>query len=365
MSDWEVILGHAAAALEFRPEKSVHCCVTSPPYWGQRDYQADGQIGLEETPEQFTQAIVEVFRAVRRVLRDDGTLWVVLGDSYAGSGRGGYAGGGTTLTGMLNGPDQSRIAKKKMTTSRRRDKAEVPRSDVRVQGCKVKDLVGIPWRVAFALQADGWYLRSEIIWAKPNALPESVTDRPTKSHEQIFLLSKKPRYYYDAKAIEEPCTDSSIERMSQPTFDEQAGSDAAHGGTKTMKPVLKRSGNKERKPATERGCPNDGVCGNVPWEGSTRNKRSVWTVGPQMYRDPLGVRHFAMYPEKLIEPCILAGCPAGGTVLDPFSGSGTTGVVAIRHGRRYLGVELNPDNVAMSERRLQAECPLFTRKAGA
>lgn len=268
----------------------VQCCVTSPPYFGLRDYGHAGQIGLESTPDEYIAKLVEVFRQVRRVLADDGTLWLNLGDSYG-----------------------------------------------------AKQLIGIPWRVAFALQADGWYLRSDIIWHKPNPMPESVTDRPTKAHEYLFLLSKSERYHYDAAAIAEPAESLGL----------NGGAYAPPG----MPPSSNaRSGNKARKHATDRGCPNDGVSGSVPWEGSTRNRRTVWTVATQ----PFSGAHFATFPPALIEPCILAGCPAGGTVLDPFGGAGTTGLVADRLQRNALLVELNPEYADMAERRIHDDAPLFS-----
>jgi DNA modification methylase len=341
MTSHRIIQGDCIEGLRTLPDASVHCCVTSPPYWGLRDYGHDGQIGLESTPEAYVARMVEVFREVRRALREDGTCWVNLGDSYAG-------GGGFCPTAPSN------IAGAKQTTQGSKPGGIKPQGII-----KAKDLVGIPWRVAFALQADGWWLRQDIIWAKPNPMPESVRDRCTKAHEYVFLLTKSERYYYDAEAISEPVSASSISRVSQATWEGQQGSDRVPGKTNgPMKAVLKRSGNKSRKPATERDCPRDGVCGSVPWEGTTRNKRSVWTVTTRPYKGA----HFATMPPALVEPCILAGCPEGGTVLDPFAGSGTTLAVAAELGRSGIGCELNPEYIELANQRIaksKAKMPLF------
>lgn len=264
---------------------SVDCVVTSPPYWGLRDYGDPQQIGLESTPDAYVAQLVAVFREVRRVLADDGTVWLNLGDSYVANGSGQVP----------------------QTKSHKGSGYAGPNRDGET-GLLAKNLVGIPWRVAFALQADGWYLRSDIIWSKPNPMPESVTDRPTKAHEYIFLLAKAARYYYDAAAIAE---------ANAWTHNRFGNKDAA------ARRVGKLTGNM-RDDADEYA------------ERSSRNKRSVWHVGTQPYPDA----HFATFPEALIEPCILAGCPVGGRVLDPFIGSGTTGAVAERLGRRWVGVDL-------------------------
>lgn len=322
------------------PDCSVNCCVTSPPYYGLRDYGVDGQIGLEETPELYVQKMTEVFREVRRVLKDDGTMWLNLGDSYAGSGKGMNSDGTHSKGGKQDTNKGTTIGNL--------------RGAIVTNELKPKDLIGIPWLVAFALRADGWYLRQDIIWHKPNPMPESVTDRCTKAHEYIFLLSKSARYYYDAEAIRQPVADATIQRMSQ-QVEYQVGSDRVPGKTNgNMKAVLKGrgSGNKERKPGTARGCPEgtgSNVCGSVPWKWEeTRNKRSVWTVTTK----PFSEAHFATFPEDLIVPCIKAGCPEGGVVLDPFMGAGTTAVVAIKLMRRFIGFELNPDYCEMAERRI-------------
>ena len=362
-----ILIGDVRERLKELPDQSVNCCVTSPPYWGLRDYgtaswkdgdaecdhapdkrgsrfatpvsgkqgsntgsgsasrrdcdcgavRIDDQIGLETTPQEFVDSMVAVFREVKRVLRDDGTLWLNLGDSYGGSGKG-RNGDGTM--GILNstkqrsnvgshdgaipstkrGFNQRYFGKEFDTDKQGADEGHVDRRGL-VYDVKPKDLVGIPWRVAFALQADGWYLRQDIIWAKPNPMPESVTDRCTKSHEYIFLLSKSPKYYFDHNAIKEPAIVAIKE---------------------------------------------------------TRNKRDVWTVSTKPFKGA----HFATFPPDLIEPCILAGCPEGGTVLDPFFGAGTTGLVAQRHNRNWIGCELNPEYAAIATTRIESEANLFTKQ---
>jgi DNA modification methylase len=273
--------GDCLEVLRTLPAASVQCCVTSPPYFGLRDYGHGGQIGLEPTPDEYVAKLTNVFRWVRRALVDDGTLWLNLGDSYASNG---------------NGSSPSATSK---LGSKYRDGC--PYVETRVpEGLKQKDMMGIPWRVAFALQADGWYLRSDIIWHKPNSMPESVTDRPTRAHEYLFLLAKSRRYYYDAAAISEPVTGHRAE---------------------------------------------DGL----------RNRRSVWTVTTQQFSGA----HFATFPPDLIEPCIKAGCPVGGTVLDPFGGAGTTGLVADRLQRNALLIELNPEYAEMARNRIINDAPLF------
>ena len=294
---------------------SAQTCVTSPPYFGLRDYGHESQIGLERTPDEYVAALVAAFRDVRRVLADDGTLWLNLGDSYANDGKwGGHSSGKHACGGLEHQP----IGRNKRYT-----------------GLKPKDLVGIPWRVAFALQADGWWLRSDIIWHKPNPMPESVTDRPTKAHEYLFLLTKAERYYYDAKAIAEPAT-----FPDGPNAPDKIKPPYGQGYTR-------RSGNTKRKMGDERGRPGSHLGGSIPWEGATRNKRSVWTVSTRPYKGA----HFATFPPDLIRPCILAGAPVGGVVLDPFGGSGTTGMVAKEHGRRAVLIEAKPDYCALSRDR--------------
>lgn len=287
-----IIQGDCLQTLKTLPDQSVHCCVTGPPYFGLRDYGHGGQIGLEQTPDEFVRKLVEVFREVRRVLRDDGTLWMNLGDSYAAE-RGGTHQPAETLAGGVGGKtlDGARV-------NRGRADSYNPSRNAKAIGLKHKDLIGIPWRVAFALQADGWFLRQDIIWFKPNPMPESVADRCTKAHEYIFLLAKSERYYYNQQVLREPCVTDAF---------------------------------------------------------SLRNKRSVWTVTT---KSP-GVDHHATYPMDLITPCILAGCPEGGVVLDPFMGSGTTAIAAAMNQRKYLGCELNPRYVEIAEKRLQDECGLL------
>lgn len=291
-----ILIGDVRQRLSELPDNSVQCVVTSPPYWGLRDYGHAGQIGLEQTPEEYVAEMVAVFHEVHRVLKDDGTLWLNLGDSYAGNtsraSNNGRAGFGNKREGVFT-------------------KTGV--------GLKTKDLVGIPWRVAFALQADGWYLRQDIIWHKPNPLPESVRDRCTKSHEYLFMLSKSSRYFYDTKAIREKAVTGSWEKM--PPI----------GGVKHVD-----------------GNDNNTYSGNQPSLDGKRNKRSVWTIPTRPFKGA----HFAVMPEALVEPCILAGSKQGDLILDPFLGSGTVAVVAQRHARRWVGCELNPEYVNIIEQRV-------------
>lgn len=287
---------------------SVNCCVTSPPYWGLRDYGHDDQIGLERTPADYINTMVEVFRAVRRVLRDDGTLWLNLGDTY--NAYNGGAGPGSKLS-----KAQTEQRPKLSTGYGLQDKSLKP-----------KDLIGIPWRVALALQADGWWLRQDIIWHKPNPMPESVTDRCTKSHEYIFLLSKSERYYYDHGAIMTPHKEESLERWKA-------------GGEETDNTKYDKE-----KPNTSVGNLRNG---SNPLGKTGANKRSVWTVNTKPYPQA----HFATFPPELITPCIMAGCPEGGTVLDPFTGSGTTAEVAQRNGCKFVGCELNPEYIELIKSR--------------
>ncbi len=307
--------GDALAVLRTMESESVNCCVTSPPYFGLRDYGVDGQIGLEPTPEKFIAKLVEVFREVRRVLKDDGTLWVNIGDSYAGSRP--SPGRNDTDKTYRN---ENAPAKIKNNFGKQPQCATCGRFSRWIDGdwfCdhspknyKSKDLIGIPWMLAFALRADGWYLRSEIIWHKPNPMPESVTDRPTKAHEQIFLLSKSASYWYDADAI--------AEQSVYPGDNRAARTDTR----KALEAFCKDNGSRQRT-------------GNPT--GETRNRRSVWSIASS----PYAAAHFATYPPELIKPCILAGCPSGGVVLDPFGGSGTTAQVANKFGRRAILIELN------------------------
>lgn len=307
-----VIQGDCVETLRGMADQSVHCCVTSPPYFGLRDYGHDGQIGLEPTPDQFVAKLVEVFREVRRVLRDDGTLWLNLGDSYA-------ANRGYQVPSTKGGPKHSD------SQSAGGKGSSVP------DGLKPKDLIGIPWRVAFALQADGWYLRQDIIWHKPNPMPESVRDRCTKAHEYVFLLSKSERYYFDAEAMQEEAT-------GRPPGNKKP--------TKGGRVYQEAEGEHHRTAANLH---NIGA-------RETRNRRSVWTVTTKPYKGA----HFATFPPDLIEPCVLAGCTVGGTVLDPFGGAGTTGLVASRHQRNAILCELNPAYVEIARKRIAAAADLFT-----
>lgn len=327
-----ILIGDCRQRLSELPDQSVHCCVTSPPYFGLRDYGHSGQMGLEPTPDEFVAGMVAVFQEVHRVLRDDGTLWLNIGDSYSAGGRGNDT------------PKQK---------SNKGTGIGVVSQPWRVPGYGPKQLLGIPWRLAFALQADGWILRQDIIWSKPNPMPESVRDRCTKAHEYLFLLSKGPRYYYDADAIAEPVAPSTVTRLQQ-DLDAQVGSTRAHGGgSKVMKPKPPRfGGSKYGNSADPK---HQTKSGNAYEGGGARNRRSVWEVATQPFREA----HFATYPPALIEPCILAGCPAGGTVLDPFFGAGTTGLVADRLQRNCIGIELNPEYAGIAERRIIGEAGMF------
>jgi DNA modification methylase len=312
----KIIKGDCREVLRTLPDESVHCVVTSPPYFGLRDYGVDGQIGLEPSPEAFTAELVAVFSELRRVLRKDGTAWLNLGDSYAAQ-RGGTAMPAETLAGGISG-------KGELAAHRGHGSIHAHRNAGKL-GLKHKDLIGIPWRVAFALQADGWYLRQDIIWSKPNPMPESVQDRCTKSHEYLFLLSKSQRYHYDADSIRQ-----------QPS-----------GRTDPIRSF----GNVPDRNDEGHSFALDALKG--------ANRRSVWEVSTQ----PFSEAHFATFPPALIEPCILAGCPKGGTVLDPFGGAGTTGLVADRLGRDAILIELNPEYAAMAERRIQNDAGMFASVA--
>ena len=275
----KILRGDNRETLKTLKDKSINTVVTSPPYWGLRDYGVDNQLGLEKTPEEYVNNLVDVFREIKRILRDDGTVWLNLGDSYSSGGR------RTTTNQSLRGDKDYGVTRPAPS-----------------EGIKPKDLIGIPWRVAFALQQDGWYLRQDIIWHKPNPMPESVRDRCTKAHEYIFLLSKNVKYYYDHEVIKEDCIT------------------------------------------------NDNY--------TKKNKRSVWTVTTKPFKGA----HFATFPMDLIEPCILAGCPEGGTVLDPFGGAGTTAVVSNKHNRNAILCELNEEYIEIAEKRLEPDLPLFSGK---
>lgn len=311
-----ILRGDCLTILKTMDAESVHCCVTSPPYWGLRDYGMRGQLGLEDTPDGYVRQMVTVFDEVKRVLKQEGTLWLVLGDCYS-SGN----------SGLLRRDNKGGVwTSEKGEYMQPSSKANPSR---RPHGMKSKDLLGIPWRVAFALQAAGWYLRSDIIWHKPNPMPESVTDRPTKAHEYVFLLAKSKEYFYDGDAVREPASESSGWAKQRAL------------GCNTWK----YNETKERIRQSGQGIdPSRGF--GVP---GFRNRRTVWTVATVPFKGA----HFATFPPKLIEPCILAGCPEGGTVLDPFFGAGTTGLVAIQHGREFIGVEINPKYADMAEERLR------------
>lgn len=319
------IQGDVFEKLKEMPSESVDCVITSPPYWGLRDYGVEGQLGLEKTPEEYVAKMVEIFHEVARVLKKTGTLWLNLGDSYAGSGRGRDADGtwnpgkGGSKQETNHGAIVGRNVNAKSLSKNLISEGAIGNAWVKPPaGYKAKDLIGIPWRVAFALQADGWYLRQDIIWAKPNPMPESVTDRCTKSHEYIFLMAKSPKYHFDNEAIREEPKPWNNGRMSAPKL----GPD---------RPRLGYQQNKKKYEVIK-----------------GANRRSVWTITTKPFKDA----HFATFPEDLIVPMIKAGCPRGGTVLDPFMGSGTTAVVAKKLGRDSIGIELNPAYVEMAKKRV-------------
>ena len=318
----------------FVEPKSVQMCVTSPPYFGLRDYGVDGQLGLEKTPELYIEQMVSVFRSVRNVLRDDGTLWLNVADTYAGGGR------------------HSPNAPSSATSKSGKYGDALKSGGIKPQGdIKQKDLIGIPWMLAFALRADGWYLRQDIIWAKPNPMPESVTDRCTKSHEYLFLLSKSPKYFIDPAGMKEPTVKGSAgsEFHTGKTGEHQQGRSSAKPRSKADS--FKREGSKR-----EVAIPGQSVGTHRPdreesdYSLDTRNRRSVWTVATRPYKGA----HFATFPPALIEPCILAGSHPGDLVLDPFMGSGTTAQVALQHGRRAVGCELNSDYLPLIAQRIAA-----------
>jgi DNA modification methylase len=314
----KILIGDCLLSMASMSDQSVNCCVTSPPYFGLRDYGHDGQIGLEETPEAYVAKMVEVFREVRRVLRDDGTLWLNIGDSYAGSGKGTMADGS-----VVGGPKQR--------THQGTMLGAIPKT-AKIEGCKPKDLIGIPWMLAFALRADGWYLRQDIIWHKPNPMPESVEDRCTKAHEYVFLLSKSGRYFFDSEAMKE----------------QASGRDPGNRTHKHVDRVQKEVSRGIHRERTKLGLSKMGA-------HDTRNRRSVWTVATKPYKGA----HFATYPPELIRPCIKAGCPKGGVVLDPFGGSGTTAQVAIEEGRGAIICELNPDYAPLIQQRIENVSPIL------
>lgn len=326
-----ILRGHTLDRLRELPDESVHCVVTSPPYWRQRDYGLPEQIGLERTPEEYCARLVAVFAEARRVLRSDGTCWLNLGDKWASGGNGG---GGSFME------ERSEAwAHVKENKGWRSPPA----------GYKDKDLVGIPWMVAFALRAEGWYLRQCNIWAKPNGMPESVRDRSTVAHEYVFQLTKNNDYWYDSEAARMPLSPASETRLAQ-NVEAQEGSDRANGGGKTngkMKAVSRRLV----------AAAADGIADRKQGGYPDANLRSVWWISPAQYREG----HYAVMPDMLAELCITAGCPPGGVVLDPFGGAGTSGLVADRLQRDAILIELNPVYADMAERRIRGDSPLFAQ----
>lgn len=334
-------IGNCLKVLKELPDNSCDCCVTSPPYYGLRDYGNIEQIGLESTPEMYVKIMIDVFDEVRRILKPTGTLWINLGDSYAGSGKGNNPDGT---------PHKSKYEAKNGTNKGTLTGLQIP-NNAKSIGLKPKDLIGIPWMVAFALRSAGWYLRQDIIWHKPNPMPESVTDRCTKAHEYIFLLSKSAKYYYDAESIMKNIKINSWNGLSFTKGKTGHVMDEYRNG-------IVKSGDKQRKSGSERGCPENtgsNVCGSVPWEGVKANKRSVWTVTTKPFKEA----HFATFPEDLIIDCIKAGCPEDGIVFDPFMGAGTVAVVAKKLNRNYVGIELNPEYVKIANKRLYKEIGMF------
>ena len=319
----------------------VQMCVTSPPYWGLRDYGVEGQLGMEDTPDAYVQNMVEVFRLVRELLADDGTLWLNLGDSYAGNAK--------EISSFRSGAGQNSQVQGGSSVTGNRNGLPAP------VGLKPKDLVGIPWRTAFALQKDGWYLRSDIIWHKPNPMPESVKDRPTKSHEYIFLFTKNQKYYYDYKAIlEEANYDGRKDTMMKGSDKYKNGfvpnqpEQSFHArGNERWQRIPRKNDDTDYAGNGTKAKEHSGCSMNNPEYAMMRNKRSVWTVNTQPYREA----HFATFPPALITPCILAGSKSGDTVLDPFFGSGTTGEVAEKLGRKWIGIDLNPKYESLQRKR--------------
>lgn len=349
--------GDALMVLRRLPDQSVNCIVTSPPYWGLRDYGVAGQMGMESTPEEYIDSMVAVFREAKRVLRDDGTLWLNVGDSYASKSRGYRSAEKTGKQAYLSTGTYGAILKREKVVS----------------GLKAKDLVGIPWMLAFALRSDGWYLRSDIIWAKKNCMPESVTDRPTKSHEYIFLLTKSEKYYYDHESIKEPAiydvdgTGTAARKARQKdenkSIPTSLNAGIKKGGGAGFKDAKKMDGKHSDK---QRGHSRRHAGFNDRWDmlskdeqcTGMRNKRDVWFISPAQFPEA----HFATFPEKLVVDPIKAGCPEGGIVLDPFMGAGTTALVAAKLGRNYVGIEMNPEYRDMAEKRLKKELGMFYQK---
>lgn len=349
----QILKGDCREVLRTLPDESVHCVVTSPPYWGLRDYGVAGQIGLEASLDDWLEQMVLLMDECRRVLRDDGTAWINIGDGYCAAPNSGHGWESSGLT-KPNGRERKIQIAQKAAMSGHRDFGDL----------KSKDMIGAPWRLAFALRAAGWWLRQDIIWHKPNAMPESIGDRCTKAHEYLFLLSKSARYYFDADAIAEPSSPNTRSRIKMPD-----GWDTGAGGHGNFHRGGREKGaTRDKVPGvTPKSAPEDS---NIRAKGSfhasttaileSRNKRSVWTVATKPFKES----HFATFPPDLIEPCILAGCPAGGTVLDPFGGAGTTGLVADRLGRNAILIELNPEYAAMAERRIKHDAGMFADVTG-
>ena len=309
-----IYTGDCLEVLKTLPDESVHCCITSPPYYALRDYGVDGQIGREATPKEYISRLTEVFAEVRRVLRSDGTLWLNISDTYAGKGnQGGYVDAKNP-----KGRNGQAVA-----------------LNYKVEGCKPKDMIGIPWMLAFSLRDSGWYLRNDIIWMKENPMPESVKDRCARCYEHIFLFSKSRKYFFDYKAISEPIAPGTANRLKR----------GVKGSNKYGEPIPGQA-----KPQTinlyrEHGAISDEMINPL------RNKRDVWIINTVPFKGG----HYAAYPPKLVETCLLAGCPKNGVVLDPFIGSGTTGMVAKQLDRHYVGIELNPEYKELAEARIGGE----------
>ena len=308
-----IICGDALETLKNFPDESINCSITSPPYYGLRDYHKKEQIGREKTVEEYLDRLINVFREVRRVLKKDGTCFIVIGDSYAGT--------------------SSKKEQRDPKYPKGRN-GQNPSITQKVLGYKSKDLMGIPWRLAFALREDGWYLRSDIIWHKENAMPEACKDRPTRSYEHIFLLSKSPRYYYDYDSLAEPMKEVSKKRY-------------VRGRSKENKYLNENSGAKIQKINEARGY-GQYKGDNIP---QFRNKRDIWTINTTSFRG----NHYAAFPPKLAEICMITGCPKGGIILDPFIGSGTVGLIALLHNRKYIGIELNEEYVDLARKRIETE----------
>ena len=309
-----IYIGDCLEVLKTLPDESVHCCVTSPPYYALRDYGMEEQIGREATPKEYISRLTEVFTEVRRVLRSDGTLWLNIADTYAGKG------------------NQGDFVDPKNPKGRN---GQAVALNYKVEGCKPKDMIGIPWMLAFALRDSGWYLRNDIIWMKENPMPESCKDRCSRCYEHIFLLSKSRKYFFDAKAISEPIAPATAERLKR----------GMKGGNKYGKPVPGQPQTQTINRPRAHGEITDSMINPM------RNKRDVWVVNTVPFKGG----HYAAYPPKLVEPCLLAGCPEGGIVLDPFFGSGTTGMVAKQLNRHYIGIELNPEYAKLAEARIGGE----------